>query len=109
MPHCIIEYSNDLDIDPKTLVNVIHAGAIQSALFDSAAIKTRAMAYEHFIVGEGNRSFIHVSAKMLAGRTNEQKNHLSSILFSQLQSLKLNNCTLTVEIIDLDKLSYAKT
>lgn len=109
MPHCIIEYSKDLDMDPNTLVKVVHAGATQSELFDATAIKTRAIAYEHFLVGEGNRSFVHVSAKMLSGRTNEQKNHLSRILFSQLQALELQNCTLTVEVIDLDKLSYAKT
>ena len=71
MPHCIIEHSPN--IPPEGLLQAVFNGALHSQLFlpDGADIKVRAMAYSNLKLGDGKASFVHVVAKILAGRTDE--------------------------------------
>ena len=53
MPHCVIEYSAPLaeQIDIIKLVKATHQGAVDSGLFETSAIKTRAHRCDDFLIG----------------------------------------------------------
>ena len=110
MPHCIVEYSKTLEsrLSPASLVNAAHQGALASGLFQGPDIKTRAIAYENYQVGDTPSDFIHVSVRLLNGRTTEQKRSLSMHILEQLQSFNLSELSCTVEVLDIDSLSYSK-
>ncbi len=110
MPHCIIEYSQDLEakIEPQELIKIVHQGAVASKLFDESHIKTRALAYAHYQTGISDNAFIHVTAKILSGRTQKQKAELSKSILSQFEKLALSSVTITVQICDIETESYSK-
>lgn len=111
MPHCIIEYSNSIEktVSPAKLMQAVHQAAIDSELFDTADIKTRAIAYEHFLKGDNKDDFICVTIKAMSGRTTEQKLALSKKVSQALIELGATSCTVTVEILDIDRATYAKS
>lgn len=108
MPHNIIEYSAELEPHIPEIIKAVHQGSLDAALFDEQDIKTRALAYQHARLAQDSRFFIHVQGKLLSGRTPEQKKHLSHAILKQLTQLNLRAISLTVEILDIDKSSYAK-
>jgi len=110
LPHCIIEYSQPLEtsISPSLLIEAVHQAALASALFDASHIKTRALAYAYFQSGSAQADFIHVTIRLHAGRTVEQKKHLSSLILARLASIELSAVTITIETVDMDSESYAK-
>ena len=110
MPHCIIEYSKDLEnlVKPLTLINAVHQGAVASKLFDESHIKSRTHPYEYYKTGVSDNAFIHVTASILSGRTIEQKVELSGKILAQLKMLQLPSVVMTVEICDIETESYAK-
>ncbi|MCO4798080.1 MAG: 5-carboxymethyl-2-hydroxymuconate Delta-isomerase [Colwelliaceae bacterium] len=110
MPHCIIEYSQELSqqINISQLNDSVFRGADASNLFTIDAIKVRALPYQDYIVGENEQGFIHVSAKILKGRTTEQKQLLSQAILSQILSLTIANVSVSVEVLDIDTDSYVK-
>ena len=108
MPHCVIEYSQELEIVPKKLLNAVFQGALRSQLFEEADIKTRALAFNHFMSGDARINFIHVTVKILAGRNAEQRNNLSQSILNELNNIYSSHVSLTVEINEIEKSSYAK-
>jgi 5-carboxymethyl-2-hydroxymuconate isomerase len=108
LPHCIIEHSENFKERIDAIINSVHIGTFNSGLFDEEDIKTRAVSYENFQTGTSKKPFIHVTSKILYGRNNEQKSKLSNAILCQLKELKLVSCSLTVEVLNIDKGSYAK-
>jgi len=110
VPHCIIEYSNDLEgrIEPEILINAVHQGAVASKLFKESHIKTRTRSYEYYQTGTGDSAFIHVTASILSGRTLEQKKNLSNCILMQLEKLAISAVTITVQICDIETETYTK-
>lgn len=110
MPHCIIEYSQEISqqIKISQLNDSVFRGAESSNLFAIDAIKVRALPYQDYLVGESEKGFIHVSAKILKGRTTEQKQLLSKAILTQLLSLTIANVSVSVEVLDIDTDSYVK-
>ncbi|MEE9444262.1 MAG: 5-carboxymethyl-2-hydroxymuconate Delta-isomerase [Cocleimonas sp.] len=114
MPHCIIEYSQELknEIDPNFLINAAHKGAVDSELFEESHIKSRAMGYEYYKTGASDLRFIHISARILSGRNDEQKANLSQKILARFEALILDkglpNISITVEVNNLEKESYTK-
>lgn len=106
MPHCIIEYSKGLD-DSK-LINSVHKGALNSHLFDEHHIKTRGMVFTNYKVSSTIQAFVHVTTKILSGRTVEQRSTLSHSILAELQKLNYSSASLTVEVIEIERESYAK-
>lgn len=108
MPHCIIEHSPD--IHPEGLVQAVFDAALHSQLFlpDGADIKVRAIAYQNFKLGDGKASFVHVVAKILAGRTEVQKRSLSQAIVHKLSGLGHQDISITVEVVDMERQSYQK-
>ncbi|WP_428034941.1 5-carboxymethyl-2-hydroxymuconate Delta-isomerase [Amphritea sp.] len=110
MPHCIIEYSDTLrsQLSPLTLMQTVYNGALTSGLFEGPDIKTRALAYEDFLTGADPAPFIHVTIRILSGRTDEQKQRLSSTVQKGLTEMGLTGISITVEVVDIHSSSYGK-
>ena len=110
MPHCILEYSTSLEkvISPSQMIAVVRQGAIDSDLFAGNDIKTRAVGYQHFDTGDDSSNFIHVTVRLLSGRTIEQRTGLCQAMLAQLKTLNLNAISLTVEAVEIEQASYAK-
>jgi len=108
MPHCIIEYSSDLEMGAQQLIDAVMQGALDSALFNVDDIKLRTISYENYQIATGKKKFIHVAMKILSGRSDEQKRNLSQAVLARLDKLDLTCLSLTVEVLDIDREVYAK-
>ncbi|WP_019616595.1 5-carboxymethyl-2-hydroxymuconate Delta-isomerase [Psychromonas ossibalaenae] len=110
MPHCIIEYSSDLHtiVKPDQLIGAVFAGALNSKLFEAYDIKTRALCFDNYQTGPVKNAFIHVVVKILSGRTAEQRSILSGLVLTELKSFDFVSTSLTVEVVEIERSSYAK-
>ncbi len=106
VPHCIIEHSQTLMAN--SLLDAVHQVAINSALFQSDDIKSRAIAYEHYFSAKQGQNFVHVTVKILSGRELAQRSHLSEMILQALRQLNLTAVSLTVEVVEIERASYAK-
>jgi 5-carboxymethyl-2-hydroxymuconate isomerase len=106
VPHCIIEYSNGLD--NSKLIDSVHKGASNSQLFDEHDIKTRSIGFSDHKVNSTINTFVHVTTKILSGRTLEQRSTLSHSILAELQKLNYPSTSLTVEVVEIERESYAK-
>ena len=88
----------------------VFAGAMASGLFeaDGSDIKVRTISYGTYATGTQASDFVHVIVRILSGRTLEQRQMLSASVLAQLQSLALPGCSLTVEVVDMERASYSK-
>jgi 5-carboxymethyl-2-hydroxymuconate isomerase len=111
MPHCVIEYSENLATacPPARLVEAVQRGALESGLFEPDHVRTRAIAYTECISGHQARHFVHVTLKILSGREQGQKKALSERVLGELERLGLSSISLTVEVSDMDRETYSKT
>ena len=109
MPHCVIEYSKDLekDINPNDLMESVHQGALESQLFKVDDIRVRAIPFDYYLIGGVNKSFIHVTIKIFFGRNDEQCTNLSGLVLDKLNKINLSNITITVEITEIKKEYYS--
>ncbi len=111
MPHCIIEYSASLaeTLAIDELVQVVHQGAIASGLFEASAVKTRAYESQHNQIGLLiDARFIHITFKIMPGRTDEQKSLLTETVYQHLRPLVQQVNSVTMEVLDLAKANYFK-
>ncbi len=108
MPHCIIEYSDDLDNKQDIIktVKAINTAIENSELFDNKTIKTRALPIHTYLVGGIKKPFVHITVKILEGRTDSQKQQLSNRTL-QCITAKYDIEDISVEIVELD-ISHAK-
>lgn len=117
MPHLHMEYTANLrglnaDVALIRLNNTLVGSGQFAAEFD---IKSRAIKVETFKVGTamGERGFVHVKLALLSGRSPQIKKQLSESLLAVVQDLcdwpAEVEVQLCVEILDIDRESYAKT
>ncbi len=110
MPHCIIEYSANLahTVKPSQLISAVYNGAFNAQLFEEHDIKVRAMCFDDYQSGSVKADFIHVIARILSGRSLEQRQSLSKAILAELKLLNCTATSLTVEVVDIERESYAK-
>ena len=110
MPHCIIEYSREIEkfVEPKKMINAVYQGALESGLFNDGDIKTRSIAYDSYQSGSVKKAFVHVMVKIFSGRNLEQRKTLTDLILSKLKTIDFPSTLLTVEVIEIEKESYAK-
>ncbi|PCI85896.1 MAG: 5-carboxymethyl-2-hydroxymuconate isomerase [Hyphomicrobiales bacterium] len=110
MPHCIIEYSKNLQksIEPSALISVVHQAAIECGLFEPDDIRSRAVAFDDHQIRADKHSFIHVTLRIMIGRSTAQKQQLSREIMAALETLKLSSIIFSVEICDIDQTTYTK-
>ena len=110
MPHCVIEYSEDVadQVDINDLLAAVHAGAMDSDLFPEYDIKTRAQAFHHHRTGQTRDSFVHVTVHLLDGRRDELKSMLSEKVLGRIEPILPRVVSVGVEICDMHRHSYRK-
>lgn len=116
MPHLLVEYTPnlpELDAD-KALLRLNHALVASGQFAAEFDIKSRALRLDAFRVGTGlgERAFVHVKLALLSGRSPEIKRQLSESLLAVLKDLCAwpagVQVQLSVEVVDLDRVAYAK-
>ncbi len=110
MPHCIIDYSQDVstEIEIDRLIEAVHLGAMDSGLFPEYDIKTRAVEFSRHRTGQTRDSFVHVAVHLLSGRSDGQKIGLSETMLARIEPLLPAVVSVGVEIIDIHRASYRK-
>jgi 5-carboxymethyl-2-hydroxymuconate isomerase len=116
MPHLKLEYTSNLDnLDVNQCLLELNRVLIDSGEFDELDIKSRAARFDHFQVGgsPGHHAYAHLTLSMLSGRSVETKRDLSSKLLERLQKIchrdSKYHLQFTVEILDIERISYAKS
>ena len=117
MPHLIVEYSANIarDIDIPRLVSVIHAAALETGVFPIGGLRTRAQRRDHYVIADGHpdNAFIHVQARIGAGRTPEVRQNAAEHIFGALKSAMAEVFArrplgLTLEIVEIDPVGSLK-
>jgi len=92
------------------LIHLVFNGVLESGLFepDGSDIKVRAISYLNYRVGNSCRNFIHITLKILSGRSVENKRVLVESVLNHLKTEVLENCSITVEVVDIDFKTYKK-
>ncbi len=113
MPHITLEYSDTLadrqDI-PK-LVSLLHKSLATQETVNIHGIKSRAMPVQYTIVGDGKDrdQMMHVTLKLLPGRSDELRHKMAADLRETLHNhMHDDSIAVTVEVIELDAASYQK-
>ncbi len=108
MPHVIIEYADVLEaqIPREILLDTIHQSVENSGLFNASDIRSRTQSFDKFRLGVKQHSFLHITIKLLSGRTDEQKLALTQLVMQTMQSLSLTDVLISCECIEIDKASY---
>ena len=110
MPHCIVEYSQNLDqeVPPAEWLEAVKKACIASSIFDVSDIKLRGIPYKNFITGGEEDAFVHVTIRMLSGRTMTQRSELSALILRALEGFTINNVSFTVDVVEMEISTYAK-
>ena len=110
MPHCIIEYSKQIEqtLAVQELVSLVHHSVFLSELFEESSIKTRAIEFEHYQTGLSNMPFIHITLKIMFGRNHQQKKKLAALVLDKLNEVFTAPISLSVEVMDIDKVGYKR-
>ena len=110
MPHLIIEYAQDMEVEEKVpaMLNAVHNAAVASGLFDEGNIKVRAIPLVHYRFGKGRDPFIHAQLRIQVGRNQDQKKALSNAVLKTLREQNWPAGMITVEVVEMDTATYAK-
>ena len=110
MPHIIVEYSEQLfqGYEVASTLQVIHSAIADSGLFDESHIKTRAYPFKEYTNAGGSNPYIHIQARIKSGRDAADKKRLGEAILASVKIQKIQASVITVEIIDMDRESYAK-
>ena len=116
MPHLTVEYSQNLSDFPQAqALSALNAAVTASPeIADEADLKTRVLPVQQFAVGTApdQRAFVHAQLRLLSGRTPATKKELSDRIAAVLRELTPRPqgvmVQLSVEVVDMDRGSYAK-
>lgn len=110
MPHFIFEQGNALHSasdrhDAMQIAGEVGAG---TGFIDRADIKLRIITFDDFVHLDGRSSFLHLTVRLLAGRTTDQKHNLSDALRTALDARFPQVGSISIEICDMDPDTYLK-
>ena len=116
MPHLVVEYSGNLPHYPEaeTLTALNATLCAHPEVQDEADLKTRFIVADSFEIGTApaQRAFVHAQLRLLAGRSAEAKKELSDRIAAVLRERTPRPqgvmVQLSVEVVDMDRGSYAK-
>lgn len=119
MPHLIIEHSSN--IKSRSIAALEHQiqnimGGVEGN-FDPDQCKCRSFAFDEYFNGhldESESSFIHITLKVLVGRSLEVRQNLSHKIMEFVQKfyddlrLPTKRCDLSVDIVEMERETYQK-
>jgi 5-carboxymethyl-2-hydroxymuconate isomerase len=93
MPHLIIEFSanacttNDGPVDVDDLVDALHDAALATGIAPLDGLRTRSVGLNHFAIADRHpdNAFIAVTARLGAGRSDEDKQRFVESLMNALE------------------------
>jgi 5-carboxymethyl-2-hydroxymuconate isomerase len=84
MPHILVEYSSNLAprVEVRGLMGALHGAAVESGLFEPAAVRSRALPRDIYLIADGapENVFLHITARLRAGRSIENRKSLGESL-----------------------------
>jgi len=108
MPHIVIEHSDKTtDAMADTCQAVFDAACGCETFPVPANVKVRSRLCAHHTGGTGD-DFVHVTVRMLPGRTDALKQEVSAAILATLETQFPTTASLTVEIVEMHAASYAK-
>jgi len=110
MPHFIIEHGNAFltPADMQKAMEIAAACGAQCGFIQPDDIKVRLTPYAHFLALDGRTSFVHMTVRLLAGRTGAQKEALAIALRAAMVARFPQIESISVEVCDMDPVSYKK-
>ena len=112
MPHLIIEHNQTVNknLNISRLTKSLHQILAKQESIKLESIKSRSIVIDDCLIGDSETKpdFIHVTLKLLAGRSDELKNSIGQSLqeeiFNEFQKAKRSRTTasITLEIRDLE-------
>ena len=115
MPHLVLHHTTNLDgFDADAALAAANRALVDSGHFEDVAIKSRALALQHYRIGSADHGhgFVHATLKIMPGRDEATRAALGravhAALVSCLPSLALH-CQVCVEVIELQAATYTKS
>jgi 5-carboxymethyl-2-hydroxymuconate isomerase len=108
MPHFIIDCSEEI-LNQRTadeIMTSVYGVANASGFFAPNDVKVRLRTYQHYQLGEGKKSFIHIFGYIMQGRTTEQKALLSEQIIRKLAMILPDVSFLSINIDDFEAATY---
>jgi 5-carboxymethyl-2-hydroxymuconate isomerase len=121
MPHIITEFSADFTVElAQNLAKKVQQNFLTLSAegnFDVHQCKFRFLSFADYYVGLNNHnksSFVHLTIKILAGRTIEVQKKLTALCMQSLQEIYLIQChknrvDFSVDLVEMSKETYQKT
>ena len=117
MPHCILEYSSNIQEKPdlQQLFSELHEALAATGEFSVSDFKSRAICHDIYFIADGtkDRTFVALEICILGGRSDETKTRISSIARQILERYFMRTqeetiCSITSRISDIHRASYKK-
>lgn len=110
MPHFIIEAVGALDAaqDRQDAMRIVADTAAAQDTINPKDVKVRLYPCADALALDGRASFLHVTARLLAGRSDAQKDALACGLRDALDARFPDVQSISIEVCDMDPQSYRK-
>ena len=109
MPHIVCHYARDQKMPPiRDVLSMLHRVAASTGVVKAEDLKSRAQAFDDYLIAGEPKSFFHVSFYLLAGRTPAQKERLSIDLRQAMAEMMPEVHSISIDIRDMDPDAYKK-
>ncbi len=117
MPHLIVEYSANLDgdLDIQAVIDALHASALETGVFPIGGVRVRAARRDIYRIADGHpdNAFIHVTARIGAGRAPEVRQKAAEQIFERLKAatgdiFARRSLGLSFEVVEIDPVGTLK-
>jgi 5-carboxymethyl-2-hydroxymuconate isomerase len=117
MPHLVLECSANVPDAPDfdVVLRRLHEAMTTAGPFDIGNVKSRAVRHERYRIADGapNRSFVHLTVSVLAGREPEVLRGTGEALLAVLRETfprarAARSCDFTVEVREMRTDAYFK-
>lgn len=109
MPHIVCHYARDQKMPPiHDVLSMLHRVATSTGVVKAQDLKSRAQAFDDYLIAGERKSFLHVAFYLLAGRTPAQKEQLSVALRQSLADAMPEVHSISIDIRDMDPDAYKK-
>ncbi len=110
MPHFVIEHGHALknESDMADAMQIVLDCGANSGFIKREDCKVRLVRYTHALFGDGRTSFLHVTAKLLTGRTDAQKEALAISIRDALDAKFSTIESISIDIRDMNPSCYKK-
>lgn len=105
MPHLLLECTSNIQVKPQEILSSCNNLLVDIANAKREGCKSRLLFHENYCIGNGEKenAFVHITVKLLPGRSEETKEKLGMALLELCKKhISQKNLQITVEILDLN-------